>query len=193
MARIRPCSARMTSSLRMATERERYPTGRPSVRDRPLRRPLPDRPHLDREANPQQRVAGGDRDRLVEVFDLHEAVAAQLLLGLGEGAVRHDRLAVLDPHGDGDAGRVQRIAALVDAAVPEVLAELDGLLEDRAPILRGPLFLPRLVLVDEQHVPHVGGLLSALLERGCPNRLDHDAWPSLMAEYVSWWRTHPQS
>src|SRR6266540_4855087 len=177
VARIRPYSVRKISSMRIAAQWEGYPTGRPRARDgRLARRPHPDGPHLDREARPHQRVPGGDRQHLVEVLGLDEAIAGQLLLRLGERTVRHDRLAVLHPHGGGGAGRLQRFTTLVEAARPEGLAELDGLLEDGAPFLHGHLVPPLLVLVDQQHVAHTrmsflarsGALLGATTRAAAP-------------------------
>src|SRR5213593_1019285 len=155
VARIRPCSARKISSRRMAAWWKSYSTGRQRARDRLLWRAHPNGPHLDRVAPAQQRVAGRDRERLVEVLDFDDAVAAQLLLGLGERAIGRDRLAVLQPHGRGGAGQVQRIAGLKDAVPSEALAELDSLVVDRLPFLLRHLSPQLLVPVHEQHVTHV--------------------------------------
>src|SRR6266542_3789569 len=161
VARIRPYSVRKISSMRIAAQWEGYPTGRPRARDgRLARRPHPDGPHLDREARPHQRVPGGDRQHLVEVLGLDEAIAGQLLLRLGERTVRHDRLAVLHPHGGGGAGRLQRFTTLVEGA----------------PFLHGHLVPPLLVLVDQQHVAHTrmsflarsGALLGATTRAAAP-------------------------
>src|SRR5881628_2173071 len=156
VARIRPYSVRKMSSMPMTAWWKSYSTGRPRARDRLLRRPHPDGPHLDRVAPLQQRVAGGDRERLVEVLDLDDAIAAQLLLGLGERAVGRDRPAVLQPQGGGGAGQVQRIARLEDAVLPEALAVLDRLVVDCFPLLLRHLSPQLLVSVHEQHVAHAG-------------------------------------
>src|SRR5215468_7961247 len=54
-------------------------------------------PHLD-EADPHVRAALRDRDRLALVLHLDHAEAADHLLGLGEGTVRHDGLALGEAH-----------------------------------------------------------------------------------------------
>src|SRR5688572_28131774 len=55
------------------------------------------RAHLDGPADAQRRDALRDRERLVDVAALDDVEAAELLLGLGIGAVGHDALAALDP------------------------------------------------------------------------------------------------
>src|SRR5260221_2448748 len=80
---------------------------------RPLE--LPDRPDLDA---PQPRRGDLRRhlDRVVQVPGLDEIEPAELLLGLGEGAVGGGHLAVPDPHGRGGLGLPPRLAAPAVAA-----------------------------------------------------------------------------
>src|SRR5882672_9732460 len=61
----------------------------------------PDGPDLD-GAVTRVRDARGDADRFVEVLGLDEVVPAELLLGLGEGPVGRDGLAV--PHANRGRG-----------------------------------------------------------------------------------------
>src|SRR6266498_905420 len=155
VAKIRPCSVRTISSMRMVA-----PGGKatpPDGRAHPLRLfrlYRPDGPYLDRMTHPQQRVTVDDREHFVEVFRLHDAVAAELLLGLGKRPVRGHRLATLHPHGGGGAAHLQRVAALVEATFAEAFAVFDGGPVGGGPLLRGqgsPLFL---VPAHEQHIAH---------------------------------------
>src|SRR5260370_14921170 len=57
---------------------------------------LPDRPDLDGAAGGGG-AAGGPGDRLVEIRHVDQVVAAELLLGIGVGAVEHVGPAVADP------------------------------------------------------------------------------------------------
>src|ERR1700730_2932351 len=156
VARIRPCSVRKISSMRMAVlgRKGTLPSNR-LPRGLLLGRPLSKGSHLDREARPHQRVAFDHLEYLVEVLGLHDAVAAECLLGLREGAVGDDRLAMLHPDGGGGAHVLQRIAAMVNAALSQLIAELHGLLVGRHPLLRGHLLPHLLVAVDEQYVAQV--------------------------------------
>src|SRR5207253_10897882 len=81
-----------------------------------------DGPDLDR-AEPRGRDLRGPLERLVERVDLDHVEAAELLLRLGERAVRHDLLAVADADGAAGRGRLQRVAADVGAALPELGGE----------------------------------------------------------------------
>ena len=56
--------------------------------------PLSQRPHLDRAADARGRNPRRQLDRRVEVVGLEEQVAPERLLGLDEGAVGGQRLAV---------------------------------------------------------------------------------------------------
>src|SRR5579872_1980236 len=82
----------------------------------------PDRPHLDRTVLGGGDL-GGDADRLVQVLGLDQVVAAELFAGLGERAVRGQRLAVADPHRGGGGDRLQPVGRLEGAALDDALGE----------------------------------------------------------------------
>src|SRR4029450_1488794 len=65
----------------------------------------------------------GELDGLVQVLAVDQVVAAERLLGPGERPVGGERAAVLDPHGGGGGGRLQRLAGLEQPAVDDVLGE----------------------------------------------------------------------
>src|SRR6266545_2893906 len=132
------------------------------------------RADLDR-AVARPRDPGRDLDRLVEVLAVDQVVAAELLLGLGEGPVGGERLAAADLHGGRGAGRLERLAALHQAAVDDVLGELVvGLVLGRALGL-GEAGL--LVAVDQQRVFHASSLLARRRESPPPSpRRTGGAW-----------------
>src|SRR3989441_415708 len=171
VARIRPYSVRKISSMRIVARWAGYPTGRLRARHRLFREVhLHDRPNLDRAAHPHRRDPRGDGDGLVEVLRLHDEVAAELLLRLGERAVRRDRLAVLAPHGGRRAGRLQRIARQEGTLLTDIVDELAVLLVDGAPLRLGHLGHLGLLVVDQQHVAHGRLSFHPLVERGRSNR-----------------------
>lgn len=65
-------------------------------------RNLNQRPDFDR-ANARSGNSAGDVDRIAEILRFNEEVAGNLLLGLDERAVAHDRLIVA--HSDNGSGR----------------------------------------------------------------------------------------
>src|SRR5438094_9927352 len=161
VARIRPYSARKISSMPMAalggkaTPPEDHVHAMPATTIRLLGRTLPDGPPLDRQARFHQRTKGGESEHLVQVLGLHDGVARQLLLGLSEWPIRHERFTVFHPNSRGRAARLERLAAPVEAARPQRLAVIRSFLEDLAPLLHGQLLVHLLVPVDQQHVTHV--------------------------------------
>jgi hypothetical protein len=104
VARIRPCSDRKISSMRASISGKATPPGtrahaKPDYFSDPAT--LAARIRIGRtsigEAGQRQGVPGDEVERLVEVLRLQDGVPRELLLGLGEGAIRHHRLALLDP------------------------------------------------------------------------------------------------
>src|SRR5438876_559840 len=171
VARIRPYSVRKISSMRIVARWAGYPTGRLRARHRLFREVhLHDGPNLDRAAHPHRRDPRREDDGLVEVLRLHDEVATELLLRLGERAVRRDRLTVLAPHGGRRAGRLQRIARQEGTLLTDVVDELAVLLVDGAPLRLGHLGHLGLLVVDQQHVAHGRLSFHPLVERGRSNR-----------------------
>src|SRR5262245_61805430 len=81
------------------------------LRLHPGERPLAeihDRPYLD-APQLRQRTVGRDLDRLVEVPRIDEDEATQLLLGLGEGTIRHRYATVPDADGHRGMGGLERV------------------------------------------------------------------------------------
>src|SRR5574337_1524693 len=95
--------------------------GNPENRERP--RVLRDRPHLD-AAGPGPRYPGRHLDRLVQVSGLYDVVAAELLLGLGEGAVGDRDPALTHPDRGRGPGRQQPVAPEEMAALSDCFREL---------------------------------------------------------------------
>src|SRR6185503_11246073 len=81
-------------------------------------RVFPDRPNLD-GAPLGAWATSAPLNRLVEVCRLDDVVAAEFFLGLSEGTVGHDSLAVADAHGGGCLAILQRLAAAHGAAFDE--------------------------------------------------------------------------
>src|SRR5215470_19615970 len=129
-------------SIDMRAPRRGYPTGAPAANDvRSLH--VHDRPHLDRAVF-RPGHAGAEVVGLVQVFRLDDVVPAELLVRLGEGAVRRERFSVLDPDRRGARGRGERIAGAVVAALLDRVAVGHVLTVDLAPLLfahPGPLGL----------------------------------------------------
>src|SRR5215470_2768663 len=154
VARMRPWSARNVSSMRMiALGAQATPPSKHAHLDL-LRRPGPHRPHLDGVTGPQQWMPADDGQSLVEVLHVHDAVAAELLLRLREGAVRSHHAALHQPHGGRGAARLERIAGLVDAARPQLIAVPDRLLVRLDALLRAEGAPAFLVPAEQQHVTH---------------------------------------
>src|SRR3954471_21767575 len=89
--------------------RRRLRLRRPSAFQRSVE--VLDGPDLDRSVA-RPRDLRSDGDGLIEVPRLDQVVPAELFLGLREGPVRGEPLAVADPDGGRGAGRLQGIAAL---------------------------------------------------------------------------------
>src|SRR5712691_12881728 len=90
-------------------------------------------PHFDRA------VAGGrdlrrPRERLVERVGLDEEEATELLLGLGERAVRHELLVIADPHRERCRCRLQRRAVDVAALLAQLVGEAAVLTDEAVPL-----------------------------------------------------------
>src|SRR5262249_47420533 len=82
------------------------------------------------------RMAADDGEGLVEVLHVHDAVAAELLLRLHEGAVRSYHAALHQPYGSRGAAGLERTAGLVDAARPQLVAVSDRFLVGLDALLR---------------------------------------------------------
>src|SRR5437899_815379 len=112
-----------------------------------LRRRHHDRPDLDRPVLGERHLLG-DRNRGVQIRRLDEIVAAELLLGLGEGAIMDRLFAVGGAHGGGEGGALQPCAR--NAHRPKLLDEghvpARDLLHCGAALVRSAIDL--LVLVD---------------------------------------------
>ena len=114
---------------------------------------LLDRAHLD---GPQARRGPprGDLDRLVQVLRLDQEEAAQLLLGLGEGAVGDGDPAAAHPHGAGGAHALERLRG-DEAAVPAQLADVGQRLAPEAvPLAPRHAAQHPLLLVGQTEVLH---------------------------------------
>src|SRR5439155_19862538 len=83
-------------------------------------RPFHDRPHLD-APQARGRDLRGYLDGVVQIPGLDQIEPAQLLLRLGEGPVRGERLAVLDPDGGSRLSGLEGIRGNVVPALPENL------------------------------------------------------------------------
>src|SRR5271154_961068 len=117
-----------------------------------------DRPHLDR-AVPGSRNSRSNRNRLVEILCFDQVVSAELLFGLGERPVSNRRLAVAHANGRGRRNPLERVAALVLAALRNVLREGHVTLENLG-LFGGAHFLAvRLAVVDQKQVFHCNLLL----------------------------------
>src|SRR5262249_34392911 len=173
VARMRPWSARNVSSMRMvALGAQATPPSKHAHLDL-LRRPGPHRPHLDGVPGPQQRMAADDGEGLVEVLHVHDAVAAELLLRLHEGAVRSYHAALHQPYGSRGAAGLERTAGLVDAARPQLVAVSDRFLVGLDALLRAESPPALLVRAHQQHVAHArdpfaGGPERMISGRGSP-------------------------
>src|SRR5260370_35903712 len=83
-----------------------------------------DRPDLDGFPEAQGRNAAGDHDRLLETFALHQEVAGEMLLRLGERAVPSEALPILLAHRRGARCRLKSRARSEVAALDDALREL---------------------------------------------------------------------
>src|SRR5271170_1653036 len=114
---------------------------------------LSDRPHFNR-AVLRSRNSRGNRNRLVEILCFDQVVSAELLFGLGERPVSNRRLAIAHANGRGRHNLLERIAALVLAALRKVLREGHVPLENLG-LFGGAHFLAvRLTVVDQKQVFH---------------------------------------
>src|SRR5262249_20097640 len=82
---------------------------------------LQDRPYLD-HARRRGRAAGSPIKGRAEVGHVDQAEAAELLFGVGVGAVLHVPLAAIFPHGGAGIGTLKRSAAAHDAGLLQSLA-----------------------------------------------------------------------
>src|SRR5262245_11173098 len=112
------------------------------------RRSLPHRPDLD-GPHPGQGPAGGEGDGLVQVRDVDEHVAAQVLARLGEGPVRQHPLAFPDPDTGRGRGRVERVACQILPLRRELVGQLLLAPVGLLPFLQAQL-LPRFAQINQQ-------------------------------------------
>src|SRR5439155_19234487 len=118
------------------------------------RRALPHGPDFD-GARTGQRNACGDGDGFVEILDVDEHVAAELLAGLRERPVGHEPLAVAHPDAGRRGRRVQRRAVQMLAARLELVPELHGIQVDLLALGHAEPVPDLLVPADQEHVFHV--------------------------------------
>src|SRR5439155_23629933 len=111
------------------------------------------RADLDRSAL-RARDLRGPLNRLVEILALEEVEAAELLLGLREGTVGDQALAVAHPDGRRRRRGLQAGAGHEDPGRLDLLSELAVGLHDPRSVLRGHRRQARLVLDDAEQVAH---------------------------------------
>src|SRR5436309_1008548 len=129
------------------------------------RRALPHGPDFD-GARTGQRNSCGDRNGFVEILDVDEHVAAELLAGLRERTVGHEPLAVAHPDAGRRRRRVQRRAAQILPARRQLLRELHALPIDLLSLGHAEPVPGLLVAANQQHVFH--GALHQEVERPGP-------------------------
>ena len=78
--------------------------------------------HFDR-SGARRGNALGEADGFIEILGVDEVVAAEVLAGFGERAVGRLALAVANANRGGRGGRLERVAALVVAALGDGLRE----------------------------------------------------------------------
>src|SRR5437016_7941731 len=118
-----------------------------------FRRALPHGPDFD-GARTGQRNSCGDGDGFVEILDVDEHVAAELLAGLRERTVGHEPFAVAHPDAGRRRRRVQRRAAQILPARRQLLRELHALPIDLLPLGHAEPVPGLLVAANQQHVFH---------------------------------------
>src|SRR6266571_2328004 len=121
-------------------------------------RPFHDRPHLD-APQARGRDLRGYLDGVVQIPGLDQIEPAQLLLRLGEGPVRGERLAVLDPDGRSRLNGLEGIRGNVVPALPENLVIVQRLVNAGVHLVLRQGVPVVLVYVDQAQVLH-GFLLS---------------------------------
>src|ERR1700733_1382088 len=97
---------------------------------------------------------GGNRYGLVEVLGFDQVVAAELLLGFGEGAIRDNSLAVTHAYRRGAGDILEAVAAEILAACRELLSELAELLHQGAGLRRGNVPPIRFLTVNQKQILH---------------------------------------
>ena len=99
-------------------------------------------------------ILAGPGDGGVEVGDVDDVVAGQVLLGLGERPVARERLATADPHGRRGLVAVQRVAREHRTGGDELLGVRAVSLALGIGLRRAAFGCRLRVDVDEQHVLH---------------------------------------
>src|SRR5438128_7703066 len=162
-----PSHGRAAGPVTRHRQTERGPRAAPerSTAHRSFRRALPHWPDLD-GARAGQWNSCGDGDGFVEVLDVDEHVAAELLAGLRERTVGHEALAVAHPDAGRRRRRVQRETAQILPARRELFRDLQGLPVDLLSLGHAEPVPGRLVAANQQHVFHVG--LHRYVERRGP-------------------------
>src|SRR5207244_7103067 len=113
--RAPPASRALPSLPGRLPRRLRLCPGRVHLRPRSL--VVHDWPHLNAASWPRDALRPGER--VIEVLAVEQVVAAELLLSLGERAVRDYVVArLLDLHGGSGGGRLQALAAQVHPSLP---------------------------------------------------------------------------
>src|SRR5581483_5193171 len=144
-----------------------------------------DRPYLDAPetggGDPR-----GDLDGVVQVPGLDQVEPAQLLLGLGEGAVGGGQLAVSDPDGGGARDRLERLAPEIVTAPADRVGEGEVLAHQRVPLVGGHGAPPLFLVVDQADVLH-GSLRDGMERLGTPGsrsggpQIDNGAGPTAVS------------
>src|SRR5512133_338120 len=154
VARIRAATARPASRRNRRSMSER---ASPVVSALRFVRELLDRPQLDGAVHRAWTTASRFY-RLVEVGDIQHVVATKLLLGLREGSIRHDRLAVGSADRRSCGGWLQRVASHEPALLGEPVAVVVPWLDLRGLLLGCDVRHRRcrscFVVVDQQQVLH---------------------------------------
>src|SRR5215470_17929252 len=97
--------------------------------------------------------------RLVHVLGLDEEESAELLLGLGERAVRDGGLAAADPDGAGGPRPLQRVRDDVVAALLDLVAVVDGGIDEVLHLVLGHVVERAFVVEDHEQEFHCLGSL----------------------------------
>src|SRR6266508_5191660 len=170
-AMIRPYSRRKTcSTLSRAFGIGRAGRLRP-VRPRRRRRSelgcgsikFHDRPYLHRATTGKIRHLAGPGDRRIQIGRIDQIVAAELLLGLGEGAIDDDRAAIGESYGGRRRDRLERLAGEVLAGLLQVGGVLPPGVHLSGLGFGGFGRCGLLVPIDQQQVAHGFSLSSTVL------------------------------
>src|SRR5689334_9271395 len=100
------------------------------------------------------RNSGSVSDGFVQIFAIQDVIACQLLAGFGKGAVRNERLSILDTDGCGSAGTGQRFRTFEHTIRARVLNDSEVSIHDFL-LLRRSSFSRIFPGINQQHVTHL--------------------------------------